>query len=367
MEVHMRSKSLVLVISLLTLTGCSPPSTPVASFGDLPSATGTSSVPVAPSGPAGVDLDTAATTALTIGADGGHATVTTGTWTAMVVVPAGSASAGSSWTVTPLRTAPAGVADALSPGLYVDDAGQPPTGDCLIGFSTPGTADPDATIVKLAIDGASSELVATYRKDTKGATLLVARVGGFSTYGVGKGTKAARDAAKKKQSKQQGHYSISVHDKVSFTKDGWRFSFTLDLNLAGGGTSSGGNYKGKATLLFTGRYKETLGGIITALGNPDWEGRGSATALLFGELGALTDLKNGLPYEMDDISGTGSATLKGTGRFKASASGPIGSMSTGKQIKNGVELPYLINVDGDKVTVEVANVGEFSGHLVRFP
>lgn len=364
----MPAKSLFLVITVLTLSACSPPSTPVTSFGDLPSATGTSSVSAAPSGPAGVDLDTAAATPLAIGADGGHATVTTGSWTAMVVVPAGSASAGSTWTVTPLRTAPAGIAEALAPGLYVDDAGQPPTGDCLIGFSTPGKADPDATIVKLATDGTSSELVATYRKDTKGATLLMARVSGFSSFGVGKGTKADRDGAKKKQARQQkGHYAISVHDKVSFTKDGWRFSFTLDLNLAGGGTSSGGNYKGKATLLFTGRYKETLGGIITALGNPDWEGRGSATALLFGELGALTDLKNGLPYEMDDIDGTGSATLKGTGRFKASASGPIGSMGTSKQIKNGVELPYLIQVNGDKVTVEVANVGEFSGHLVRFP
>jgi len=359
------------LLACAVLAGCSPQPTGVSTAPDASVGSGVepTSSAATPLDPPGVALDRAAARPLAIGAEGGRAAVPSGDWTAMVAVPAGSAAAGVTWSLIPLREAPAGIPGALAPGVYVDEAGHPPTGDCLIAFRSEGKADPDATIFRLLSDGTSSELVATNRQEGEKSTLLLAEVSGFSSYGVGKGSAAARDKAKRERKKQQkSHYAISVHDKVSFEVQDWKFSATLDMNLAGAGSTSGGNYKGPATLVFTGKYNKVLGGIVQGIGKINWKGKGNATAYLFGDLAPLVPLDdNDLPYRMEDVSGFGSFTIKGAGALDALARAPAGTYKApGIPVKDGVKMPFRINVTGGKVTVEIANLGEFSGNLEKF-
>jgi hypothetical protein len=361
----------ILVACAVSFAGCTPPSTGRSAGPDatISAAAGDGGDAPSPSGPPGFDLDHAAATSLAIGTNGGRASVPSGTWTAMVAVPAGAAPSGAAWKLIPLRVAPAGIPEALAPGLYVDEAGQPPTGDCLVAFHTRGKADPDATIFRLSEDGTSAELVATDRQQGDASTILLAEVSGFSSYGVGKGSAAARDKAKRERNKQRkSHYVISVHDKVSFAVQDWKFSATLDMNLAGGGSTLGGNYKGPATLLFTGKYNKVLGGIIQGLGKIHWQGKGTTAAYLFGDLAPLVPLDDSdLPYQMEDVSGYGSFTIKGAGALDALARAPAGTYKApGIPVKDGVKMPFRINVTGAKVTVEIANLGEFSGNLEKF-
>lgn len=368
----MRRNSLsAALLACVMLAGCSPQSTggPTAQEASVGTGVEPASSAATPLDPPGLDLDRSAATPLAIGARGGRAAVTTGGWTAMVAVPAGSAETGATWSLIPLRTAPAGIPDALAPGVYIDEAGHPPTGDCLIAFRMAGKADPDAAIFRLSADGTSAELVATDRQQGDASTILLAEVSGFSPYGVGKGSAAARDKAKsERRKKQKSHYVISVHDKVSFEVQDWKFSATLDMNLAGAGSTSGGSYKGTATLLFTGKYNKVHGGIIQGIGKINWKGKGAATAHLYGDLAPLIPLEhNGLPYLMDDVSGFGSFTIKGAGALDMLARAPAGTYKApGVPVKDGVRMPFLINVTGTKVTVEIANLGEFSGDLVKF-
>ena len=253
--------------------------------------------------------------------------------------------------------------------MYVDEAGHPPTGDCLIAFRIRGQGGPGRHHLPAAADGTSSEVVATDRQEGEKSTLLLAEVSGFSSYGVGKGSAAARDKARRERKKQQkSHYAISVHDKVSFEVQDWKFSATLDMNLAGAGSTSGGNYKGPATLVFTGKYNKVLGGIVQGIGKINWKGKGNATAYLYGDLAPLVPLDdNDLPYRMEDVSGFGSFTIKGAGALDALARAPAGTYKApGIPVKDGVKMPFRINVTGGKVTVEIANLGEFSGNLEKF-
>lgn len=371
-----RSLLAAMLVAAVALAGCTPPVTPgpATTASASGSAPGASPGPATPSAstPPGLDLDEAAGADLLVTADGGRVAVRSGDWTALVAVPGGAAAEGARWRVVPLRTAPSGIPDALAPGVYVDEAGQSPSGDCVIAFTTTGPADADAAIYRLAGDGASAQLVATDRRQTSAGTILMAEVSGFSSYGVGKATKAARDKAKQQRKKQQkGHYAISVHDKVSFTVQDWKFRASLDMNLAGGGSTFGGSYKGVATLVFTGKYTKNLGGVIKGIGNINWSGKGTTTAYLFGDLGPLAPLlpleEEDLPYLMEDVSGHGSFVIKGSGSLDMLAKAPAGTyQAPGIPVKDGVKVPFLINVTGEKVTVEVANLGEFSGHLTKF-
>lgn len=378
---HLSSRLLfaALLAAAVALAGCTPPATPgpaatASANGSAAGASPGTSATASASTPSGLDLDEAAGADLLVTADGGRVAVRSGDWTALVAVPRGAAADGARWRVVPLRAAPDGIPDALGPGVYVDEAGQPPTGDCVIAFTTTGAADPDAAIYRLAEDGASAELVATDRRQTDAGTILMAEVSGFSSYGVGTATKAARAKAKQQRKKQQqGHYVISVHDKVTFTVQDWKFRASLDMNLAGGGATHGGSYKGVATLVFTGKYTKNLGGVIQGLGNIKWSGKGSTTALLFGDLGPLGPLlpldDQDLPYlmEMDDVGGYGSFVIKGSGSLNMLAKAPAGTYrAPGIPVKDGVKMPFRISVSGENVTVEIANLGEFSGHLTKF-
>lgn len=356
------ARSLITTLACaLAISGCTPPAP-----GTQPVPASSSTPPVV--APPGVDLDAAATVPLAIGADGGKAAVALGEWTAVVSVPGGSAPAGANWTLTPLRTAPNGVADALTPGIYVDQAGQAPTGDCLIVFAVKGKPHADASIVKLTADGSAAEVVATVRQETKGGTLLLAEVTGFSTYGVAKASAEARKTAKQNRAKQAKKlYAISVHDTVKFTKLDWKFEFTLDLNLAGGSANSSGSYTGNATLSVTGKYTKDLGGVIKSKGTVKGSAKGTGAAFLVDlPLAPLPPLADDFPYLMEEPSGTGTLALASSGSLSISADTPQGPASVPVIKANGKDVvPYRIKVEGTNVTVEIANIGEFSGHLVK--
>ncbi|MBA3019821.1 hypothetical protein [Propionicimonas sp.] len=353
--------SITILACALAISGCTPPApgTPTVPAG---------SPPPSVVAPPGFDLDSAAAVPLAIGADGGNATLTSGEWTAVVSVPGGSAPAGANWTLTPLRTAPGGLVDALAPGIYVDEAGQAPTGDCVIAFAVKGKPHADASIVKLADDGSVAEVVATVRQETKGGTLLLAEVTGFSPYSVAKASAAARKTAKQKRDKQAKKlYVISVHDSVKFTKADWKLEFTLDLDLAGGSANSSGAYTGNATLSVTGQYTKDLG-VHKGKGKIKGSAKGTGNAFLVGlPLAPLPPLGDDFPYQMEEPTGTGTMSLASSGSLSVSADTPQGPASIPVMSVNGKDLvPYRIKVEGTNVTVEIANVGEFSGHLVKF-
>jgi hypothetical protein len=351
-----------ILIPLITFavlaTGCTPPAPPTNS-------TASASAPGAPSG---VDLNAAAAVPLIIGPSGGHATVPSGDWTVVVSVPGGSAPAGAHWTMSPLKTAPTAVADALTPGVYVDEAGQAPTGDCLIGFAMKGKPSAEASIVRLAADGTNAEVVATVRQETKNGALLLAEVTGFSAYTVAKTTPAARKTAQDQRAKQAKKlYAIRVHDKARFTKLDWKFEFVLDLELTGGSADASGNYTGNATLTVTGAYTKDLGGVIQGQGKVKGSAKGAATATLTGlQLGTLLPLDDDFPYQMEEPTGVGTMALASKGALKISVDTPQGAGSIPVIKADGKDVaPYRLKVEGTKVTVEIAQVGEFEGKLVK--
>jgi hypothetical protein len=110
--------------------------------------------------------------------------------------------------------------------------------------------------------------------------------------------------------------------------------------------------------------------VIKGLGDINWQGKGKADAYLYGDLAPLVPLDEKeakLPYLMEEVSGFGSFTIKGSGSLDMLAKAPAGTyQAPGIPVKDGVRLPYRINVTGDDVTVEIANLGEFSGKLVKF-
>lgn len=355
------------LFALALLTGCGTTPAPVSAPASGP-ASAPASGPASPGAPTTLASPSspAPHRELPITDSGGAAAIPSGSWTAVVAVPAGHAPSGAVWRITPLPASPAGVTTVLTPGIHVDDAGAAPTGACLIAFHTTGKVDPDATIVKIADDGSGFTLVPTERRTIGAATILSAEVAGFSSYGVGTASKSARDAARKQRPKPAHHYAISVHDSVSFEVQGWRMRFRLDLNLAGGGDTFAGAYTGTATLAVTGRYTKPLGPVL-GVGTIAWNGRGKAKADLYAELAPLVPLDAPGPYHLEDRTGYGTVTMKGSGALAMLAKAPAGTFrAPGIRVKDGVAVPFLVQVNGAKVIVEVANVGEFEGDLVRF-
>ncbi len=345
----------------LVVSGCTPP-TPSAPA--APEVTPTPSVLAPP----GVEIDPATATALPITSEGGNASVSSGEWTALVSVPAGSAPAGVTWTLSGLKAAPTAVTDALTPGVYVDDSGHPPTGDCLITFALKGKPSTEASIVKLSADGTATEVVATVRQETKAGVLLMAEVSGFSAYTVAKTSPAARKAAQDQRNKQAKQlYAIRVHDKARFTKLDWKFEFVLDLEMTGGSANSSGSYTGKATVTVTGTYLKDLGGVLQGKGKVKGSATGTANAFLAAlPLAPLPPLGDDFPYQMEEPTGVGTMALVGKGDLKISVDTPQGPGSIPVMKVNGKDVaPYRLKVEGTKVTVEISQVGEFTGTLVK--
>lgn len=305
---------------------------------------------------------------LAITAEGGGVGLSTGDAYAAVSVPAGAAAAGSTWKVTPLAEAPSGVEKPLCPGVYVETEGADPTGWCAVGFSLPGTASPDATIVRLADDGTVAEVVPTERLDYGERTFLTAYVDGFSAYTTAEEDQAARDQAFQDRAKAKGQqvdWTIKAIGTETQDVQGWKFTYDLDLFASGGGVGIGGMYKGTCLLSMTGKYTEDLG-IVQSLGDVSGGIRDQDVQFVIVD----TQLANLLTGEGDGegtVSGSGLLDGEGFGSLNIYASAPdvSGEYHSGP-VSGSEPMRFYIKVTTfEDVQVEVPNVGIFPGKILR--
>jgi hypothetical protein len=325
------------------------------------------------SGPESGDLPEAFTAAegakeLAITAEGGGVGLSTGDAYAAVSVPTGAAEAGATWKVTPLAEAPAGVEKPLCPGIWVDVAGSEPTTWCAIGFSLPGTASPDATIVKLADDGTVAEVIPTDRMDYGGRTFLTAYVDSFSPYTTAEEDQAARDQAFQDRAKRWGKevdWTIKVIGSETKEVEGWTFTYELDMFASGGGVGMGGIYKGHALLSMTGKY-EGPASIVQSFG--DVSGGVRDQALTFYMIdGALADLLTGQTVEVGMPCAQGSIKGEGYGNLNIYATAPTvsGEYHSGPT-SSSEPMPFDLKVTtGEDVQVEIKDIGIFPGKILR--
>ena len=317
--------------------------------------------------PAAFELAEGATD-LAITAEGGGAGVSTGDGYAAVSVPAGAAAAGATWKVTPLAKAPAGVTSPLCPGIYVDTAGSEPTTWCAVGFSIPGTASPDATIVKLADDGTVAEIVPTSRMDYGERTFLTAYVDGFSAYTTAEEDQAARDQAFQDRAKAKGQqvdWTIKVLGTETQNNQGWEFIYDLDLFASGGDVGVGGLYKGTCVFSVKGKYVENLG-IVQGLGDISGGVRDDDVQFWIVDA-ALADLLTGESVGSPIVSGVGEINGQGFGNLNIYASGPTvsGEYHSGP-VSGSDPVRFTITVKTfEDVQVEIPNVGIFPGKILR--
>ena len=315
------------------------------------------------------EVDTDATVELAVAADGGGAGVATGHAYAAVYVPPGAAADGAIWSVTPLTEAPEGVQYPLCPGVYVDTQGEDPTDWCSIGFSLPGTASENATIVRLAEDGTVAEVIATSRMDYGGSTFLTAYVDGFSPYTTAEEDQAARDAAWVEQAQAKGQmpdWTIKVIGSETKDIEGWSFVYDLDMFASGGGIGQGGTYKGHAMMNVVGEYKDTTGlpyyqtfGSINAIGRDQ--------ALTFTMIDPpLASLLTGAGGDMPFAEGV--MNLEGMGDLSITAEGAQGEKGQvgddDIQTTDAVEFTLKVTTFED-VQVEIEDVGIFPGKILR--
>jgi hypothetical protein len=249
----------------------------------------------------------------------------------------------------------------------VDTAGSEPTDWCAIGFSIPGTASPDATIVKLADDGTVAEVIPTDRMDYGGRTFLTAYVDGFSAYTTAEEDAAARDKAFQERAEKWGKqvdWTIKVIGTETQEVQGWTFTYELDLFASGGGVKMGGMYQGHALLSMTGKYEEDLG-IVQGLG--DISGGIKDDDLTFYMIDSV--LANLLTGESVDTMPTarGSITGEGYGNLNIYATAPNAQGEYHSGPVSGQEpMTFDLKVTtGEDVQVEIANVGIFPGKILR--
>jgi hypothetical protein len=319
--------------------------------------------------PKAFKVDAAAAKELAITAEGGGVGLSTGDAYAAVSVPAGAAAAGTTWKVTPLAEAPGGVEKPLCPGVYVDVAGSEPTTWCAIGFSLPGTASPDATIVKLADDGTVAEIIPTDRMDYGGRTFLTAYVDSFSPYTTAEEDAAERDKAFQERAKKWGKqvdWTIKVIGSETKENQGWKFTFDLDMFASGGSVGMGGTYKGHALLSMTGKYEQSFG-VIQGLGDVSGGIRDQDLTFVIVDHG-IVSLLTGKEEEANPmVSAYGYISGDGYGNLNAYATGPTASGEYHSGPTSSSEpMPFELKVTtGEDVQVEIKDVGIFPGKILR--
>lgn len=353
-----RGRWLGLVLVLVLLAGSTGCKTGVSAEGKA----GSGSVEV----PDALKADEAGAKDLRVTADGGGVGVTTGEAYAAVYVPAGAAEA-STWSVMPLAEAPAGVDKPLCPGVFVDTAGAEPTDWCSIGFSLPGTASEDATIVKLADDGSVAEVIPTTRMEWGERTFLTAYVDGFSAYTTAEEDAAARDKAfvdRAKAKGQQVDWTVKVIGQETQEVQGWKFIYDLDIFASGGDVGMAGVYKGTCLLSMTGTYEENLG-IVQGLGDISGGIRNDNFEFVIIDY-QLADLLTGESIGEPTTCSSGYITGEGFGNLNIYASAPNvqGEYHSGP-VSGSEPLSFDMIVTGEDVQVEVRDVGIFPGKILR--
>ena len=346
------------VLVATALAGCS---------GVAPGTTSSSSGAAATaSASAAFKLDAASTAPLAVAATGSGAAVRCGEATAAVYVPAGAAADGAVWTLTALAEAPAGVKKPLVTGVYVDTAKAPPSKPCVIGFAIPGKASKNATIVRIADDGASTQIVPTSRLDRGGRTLLTAAVDGFSAYTTSEEDKAAIDKAFADAAKAHGKqvdYTIKAGGSESQTYKGWKLDYDFDLFASGGGLEMGGVYKGHALLSVDGTYKGPTS-IVKSWGTVTATARDQKVTFIIVDA-PLVSLLTGQPEGEPIVGGTSAMHLKGIGTLDMQARGPTAKGGVTKNVNGADAVPFVIVIKGDDVQVEIPMVGIFPGKILR--
>lgn len=339
------------LVLLLAIAGCSGPGGSAGGGGSLPS---------------GLAGDAAKAAKLEVGATGGGASVRTGEATAGVSVPEGAAEAGAVWSVVPLTQAPAGVKKPLCPGVFVDTAGKEPKAPCAIGFAIPGTASPDATIVRISDDG-KVQAVATDRITVNGRTVLTASVDGFSAYTTSEEDAAARDKAFTDREKARGKsvdWTIKVIGSEQKKVEGWTFDYQLDLFASGGGVGQAGTYKGHASLSLDGKYDKTIS-IIKGFGTVNGIGRDQNLTFTMIDPSLAYLSGSGAPDD-PQVDGFGAMKLEGMGGIDITAVGPNAKGHYKNQnVKGSGGVPFTLAVKGEDVQVEIANLGIFPGKILR--
>lgn len=302
-------------------------------------------------------------------AEGGGAYVSMGDAVAAVYVPAGAAAPDAEWRVVPLAEAPKGVESPLCPGVWVDTKGDEPTDWCSIGFSLPGTAPEDATIVKLADDGTVEQVIATDRLDYGDRTFLTAYVQGFSAYTTSEEDQEARDQAAVDRAKakgQQPDWTIKVIGSETQNIQGWTFNYELDMFASGGGIGKGGTYKGTAMLSVDGKYDDqgATAPYFTAVG--EINGIGRDQNLTFSMIDPpLASLLTGAGGDMPFAEGV--MNLEGMANLNIEAFGMQGEHGqANEQAQSTDPVAFTLTAPTfEDVQVEIENVGIFPGKILR--
>lgn len=342
-------------VLLVALAGCTS-----ESGGDSGGKAETSDIPEA------LAVDEDGSVDLEITAEGGGAGVSTGDAYAAVSVPTSAAQAGT-WKVMPLTEPPQGAPKALCPGIYVDTGGAEPTGWCAIGFSLPGTASADATIVKLADDGTVAEVIPTTRLDYGERTFLTAYVDGFSAYTTSEEDQAARDKAFVDQAQQKGQevdWTIKVIGTETQEVQGWSFEYSLDIFASGGGVGMGGPYTGTCLLSMTGTYQENLGPVV-GLGDVSGGIRDDSFEFVVIEH-QLASLLTGRPVGEPTVCSSGYISGEGFGNLNIYATAPTaqGEYHSGP-VSGSEPMSFEMLISGEDVQVEIKDVGIFPGKILR--
>jgi hypothetical protein len=347
--------ALALVVAPIGCTGSG------AQKNDSPGASG-AGLPEAFAG----DADKAAD--LEVTADGGSAVVVSGDATVALNVPAGAAPDGAAWVVTPLLEAPDGVERALCPGVYVDTAGGDPTDWCAIGFSLPGSALPNATIVRLADDGTVAEIIPTARMEYGDRTFLTGYVDGFSAYTTSEEDAAARDKAAVDRANAKGQqvdWTLKVAGTETQEISGWTFSYEVDIFASGGDVGQGGTYTGTAMLYVEGTYSGPETPYYQTMGSINAIGRDQALTFTMIDP-PLASLLTGVGGDMPAADGV--MNLTGMADLSISATGVQGEQ--GQVGENDVEstdaVDFTLKVTTfEDVQLEIDNVGIFAGKILR--
>jgi hypothetical protein len=313
-------------------------------------------------------LDTAKTVDVHVGPKGAGTVLGTGSGKAAIWVRGGAAPE-ATWKVTPIAKAPEGSKGILVPGVYVDTAGAKPTGTCSVGFLLPGPLPKGATVVKYAEDGSSWTPVPSVIVTASASRIVVAEVDGFSAYGLGDGGDGAAGggaAAGGAASGKQVDWTIKVVGDETQEAQGWKFKYDLDLFASGGGVGQGGTYRGHGQVVMVGTYDKTLGGIIKSLGDIKATARDDSLSFTVCDA-PLADLLTGNSVDSEDgvLRGSGIFHGKTQGTLAISATGPTASGKVDKTANGDSPVPFTIEIAGEDVKVEIANMGIFGGKILR--
>ena len=198
---------------------------------------------------------------------------------------------------------------------------------------------------------------------------MVAEVDGFSAYGLGDGGDASAGggtAAGNNAGGKQVDWTVKVIGTETQEDQGLKLTYDLDFFASGGGVGQGGHYKGHGQIVMVGKYDESLGGIVKALGDIKATARDDNLSFTVCDA-SLANLLTGNDAGNEDgvLRGSGIFHGKAEGTLALSATGPTASGKVDKTANGDSPLPFTIEIAGEDAKIEVANMGIFGGKILR--